>query len=314
MLLAKNRLPWKSLGRQSPPMICPVCLRPAPTLKIFFEPQQPTGMLLSRAFTEAIEAKRAGGRRPAYTHGLKSFANLFVESLPSGIAANQVTHEMVERWINAAAMPRSRETRLLKISALFSWMVRRGIVDRNPCDRIERPRIEVHNPKILTVEQCSRLLSLFQPRSMLWLCLGLWAGLRPDEAMRTPRGNIRPQERIVIVDAAASKVRRRRIVPLRDNAAEWISRAMDASTVDLSPKMLYADRKEASRAAGIIWTADVLRHTHASMRIAAGDTPDRVAADLGNSVSILLTHYRELVRREDAEEFWRLRPPMPQSD
>jgi hypothetical protein len=57
----------------------------------------------------------------------------------------------------------------------------------------------------------------------------------------------------------------------------------------------------------------VLRHTHASMRIAAGDTPDRVAADLGNSVSILLTHYRELVRREDAEEFWRLRPPMPQS-
>lgn len=36
-----------------------------------------------------------------------------------------------------------------------------------------------------------------------------------------------------------------------------------------------------------------------------------MAAELGNSVDILMRHYRELVRRHDAERFWRLIPRGP---
>lgn len=75
-----------------------------------------------------------------------------------------------------------------------------------------------------------------------------------------------------------------------------------------SHSTLRRSRRESSEAADVTWSQDVLRHTHASMRLAAGDDAGRVAADMGNSVGVLLTHYRELVTREDAERFWALRP------
>lgn len=141
--------------------------------------------------------------------------------------------------------------------------------------------------------------------------LGLFAGLRPTEAERLDWSAIRlgGEHPCVVVDAAASKVRRRRIVPLMLAACVWLGLDIRASgPVVSSHSTMRRFRRSAVRASGVPWSADVLRHTHASMRIAAGDEPGRVAADLGNSVGILLTHYRELVTREDAAEFWALRP------
>lgn len=56
------------------------------------------------------------------------------------------------------------------------------------------------------------------------------------------------------------------------------------------------------------WTQDVLRHTYASMRLAAGATPSEVATEMGTSERMLGNHYREIVQREEAETFWSVRP------
>ncbi|MCP5523587.1 MAG: hypothetical protein H7A46_18775 [Verrucomicrobiales bacterium] len=52
------------------------------------------------------------------------------------------------------------------------------------------------------------------------------------------------------------------------------------------------------------WPQDVLRHTAASQLLALRKDAAAVALELGNSPQVLLTHYRELVTREQAAEFW----------
>lgn len=83
------------------------------------------------------------------------------------------------------------------------------------------------------------------------------------------------------------------------------------STTSPRHSTLRRRRRELCEAAGIVWHQDVLRHTYASMRIAAGDSVNQVADDMGNSPKMLLTHYRELVTKEEAQKFWGLRPCGP---
>jgi len=66
-----------------------------------------------------------------------------------------------------------------------------------------------------------------------------------------------------------------------------------------------------AEAAGVEWSADVLRHTYASMRMGAGGNAAEVAGEMGNSPGILLTHYRELVTADDAAKFWAILPNLP---
>lgn len=107
----------------------------------------------------------------------------------------------------------------------------------------------------------------------------------------------------------------RRYVAVRMPAAvAWL--ALDARReggVVSSHSTLRRARREAAERAGVRWEADILRHTCASMLMGAGRSASDVAAGLGNSPQILLTHYRELVRREDAERFWAIRPKAVES-
>jgi integrase len=57
------------------------------------------------------------------------------------------------------------------------------------------------------------------------------------------------------------------------------------------------------------WPQNGLRHSFASYRLAAIDNAPRVAAELGHtSPQMLYSSYRELVRREVAERYWKIAP------
>lgn len=56
------------------------------------------------------------------------------------------------------------------------------------------------------------------------------------------------------------------------------------------------------------WPKDVTRHTCATYWLAATNDINLVSRMLGNSPEILRRHYLELVKREQAEEFWAIAP------
>jgi integrase len=158
------------------------------------------------------------------------------------------------------------------------------------------------------------------PVALGWLALALFCGLRPEEADKLQWSDIDLQKGIVKVDAAASKVRWRRLVYCTPCAVKWLAKAkaLNAS--------LPIPRQTRRRALALMtaklglkaWPKDILRHTCASMLMAEWEdrlprrslSPSR-AKPGGQSrrlpwklATILHAHYRELVSRAEARRFW----------
>ena len=63
-----------------------------------------------------------------------------------------------------------------------------------------------------------------------------------------------------------------------------------------------------SRALGIEWPPNVLRHSFISYRIAIVQSADQVALEAGNSATIIFKHYRELTTPDVAEKWFSILP------
>ena len=224
-----------------------------------------------------------------------------------------VTAEQLEAYIFRTASPGGQQTTRNRLSALFSFAVRRRFIVQNPLAVVTEPLIpESRPPSIFTVEDCKKLLTFAQsrPRALAWIVLGLFVGLRPSEAQRTTWEDIRFQSGTVLVHGENSKTRRHRIIDLKPSAIRWLSVARSAGSE--LPIRQQPIRRELRRLRPVLsldkWPQDVLRHTCASYDLAISQDFTRTAWQLGNSEKILLRHYYRVTDRETAEKFWSLLP------
>ena len=268
-----------------------------------------------KALAECIAAKRAANRRTAYLANLETLVALFIRGRERS-DVSEFSLVDVEAFLPARLSPASRASRLGRISTWFAFCQSRGWITHNPCDDVQSVTVDRHAPVILSVADCRRLVDGFHTdahEGLAWLVLGLFAGLRPSEAERMEWDAIDLQRGVVTVDAAASKVRRRRHVPLEPAAVEWlrIAKQLDASL----PLPSRTRRTLCDRMRGVMgwpeWPQDVLRHTAASHLVALHQDVARVALMLGNSPNVLLTHYRNLVTPEECAAFWKLSLKQP---
>ncbi len=270
-------------------------------------------VLLGEAVEMCVQSKAEAGRRPTYVKSL----HLMLRRLARGreqLTVNKVTAVDIENWLaENAGTAGSRATLINRVSTLFAFLKRRRLVRDNPCEYLERPSLEQAPPTILTVDQCRQALEWCRgsaPRFLGWLILGLFAGVRPNELDRSSWKDVDLVAGVIRIDAAASKVRQRRIVHLEPAARSWIELALNLKAELPLP---HVTRRRYLRALRDQlgfgdWPKDVLRHTAASYWVALKRDTAAVALELGNSAQILLKHYRELVTSEQAEAFWALRP------
>lgn len=167
-------------------------------------------------------------------------------------------------------------------------------------------------PKILSPDDALKLLKLADEgtaRNLAAVTISLFAGVRPQELDRVGWGSVQEDRGIITVDAEASKARHRRIVNLMPAAVTWIRYARKrASKLPWCRTARQRFIQQFKREMGIEWQPDILRHTCASYWLSAVPDAGRVALELGNSPTILLRHYRELVSKEDSDRFWGIMP------
>jgi site-specific recombinase XerD len=191
------------------------------------------------------------------------------------------------------------------VSTFFDFRWRKKWIPENPCLRIKRVHIDYGVPEILPLAQCESLLRTAELRDrelIPRLVLMLFAGVRRDEVSRLSRDAIDFDRALITIDAAASKVRIRRITQLNSTALPWLRRGGQL------PCGLNLRRhiRRLRLTAGITkWPHDVLRHTAASHLVVLDGTA-QTAHMLGHSAGILHRHYRQLVRPEDNQEAVRL--------
>ena len=264
---------------------------------------------LAEAVRQLLAAKSRAGRRAVYVTSLRQYFQIFIRCREHHLLSSISVRDLEEWFADRKEAPTSQAANMGRLSALFSYGVRRGWIEKNPCHRLERVSVEARAPKILTPAQARELIEWVaecRPMCLAWFTLALYAGIRPDECSKLTWETVDLVAGTVRVDACVSKVRHRRIVHLMPLAASWLRRAKEAGAqLPISRSTITRARAEA-----IIhlkwenWDQDILRHTAASYLLAHHQDAGKVARELGNSAGILLRNYTELVTRDESKEFW----------
>lgn len=273
--------------------------------------------MVRNAVCEFIDSRAKLNRRDAYIRVAGLYLRQFIrgrEELP----VSGFTHETVEEWFSTRKEPPvTRVANSGKLSAFFSFCVRRGYIVSNPMLRVERVAVERKPPSILSVEQAEAVMVAAQsnPRHLAWVTLALFAGIRPQELNGIGWGCVSSDFRVVTVDAAASKVRRRRIVELESGVSAWLELSKRTGAqlpAGFTMRRGFIRGHLLRQLNWKAWKSDVFRHSAASYLLARHKDAQKVSLMLGNSPTVLFNHYRELVSSKEADAFWGITPqPTP---
>lgn len=276
---------------------------------------------------DILESKRRGEKKVSYQKALKwafaKFNTTFGEKL-----INEVRREEVEDWLNAQELSGiTRRNYLRDLGIMFNFAVERGYCAENVVKGIEKPPVKNNPPEIFSVAGAARLLfgaqlmqtarnrqgQMVNANLVPYLAIGFFTGLRSCELAKLDWNEINLRKRTIEVKAEIAKTARRRIVDISDNLAEWLAPHEKLSGPIACPRWRDRLRKLAECGEpddnGKIWARNGLRHSFASYHLAMHESADKTALQLGHeSASMLFKHYREIVSRESAQQFWKIRP------
>lgn len=265
---------------------------------------------LDEAAQQIEVSKRTQGLRERSIASLLHTLDLFLEDRGS-MKPDEVTSQEIAAWLNrpdwALATRKSHRTNL---QTFFSFCVSHEWVASNPLKKVPVPILDEKEPGILSVDQSRELMNKCaetDPEFLTFFTLCLFCGVRPDEVLSSEPNAVRLSEGRAIITAAAAKGRRYRDVTISKNAAAWIALAPEIVTRPRNWRKRWDNVREA---AGLLkdWPHDAMRHTFASHHYALHRNAELTCAELGNSPSVMFTHYRRLVSRAEGKRFFSIQP------
>ena len=113
---------------------------------------------------------------------------------------------------------------------------------------------------------------------------------------------------MIEVTALKAKTRRRRLVKISANLAEWL-KPLARENGPVICEGWRARMISLREKAGVEWKKNGMRHSYASYHLSKHEDANSTALQLGHAnTEMLFSHYRELVHPEDATEYWNLAP------
>jgi integrase len=260
------------------------------------------------------ELKRGKRTIETYEHVLGGLSVAFPLRL-----AHKLTRDEVRAWLRSKGWSGGTQNKALgHVRGLFRWAMAERHAAACPCEGLEDVTVDREEIEDLTLRECEMLLNyaLKVPRYMVFLCLGLFRGMRRSELERLRFEEMDWQSGTVIAAAKKVKTRARRVVEIPEIARAWILAAGWTPEMMRQGKVAPANHKTLWprfwRGAGLgRWPHNGLRHTFASMHYAMHEDETALRSILGqSSEDVLHSNYRALKTRRAAEEFWALRPPV----
>ena len=181
-------------------------------------------------------------------------------------------------------------------------------------DFSETPNKEV---EILTNQQVARLLVVCRkhyPQDIPYLCIGLFAGVRPEELIRMEWGMVRLEENHILLPADVTKTGRRRVIDIEPALKSWLALHIEnggnaKGPIVESTNLRSRLRSLREKAKITKWPQDGMRHTYASNFMAMHENVDRLLLNMGHtSTQMLWEHYHQAVLKKHAQRFWQLCP------
>jgi integrase len=284
------------------------------------EAKRATSPTVKEARAHYLEAKRAeykaGMLRKLSVYDIKSKTRYLLAEFGDKRLAD-IDQTLLEEFLGKLALsPRARENVRLKSSQFFNFCVRRKWISENPAAGLAK-KIETEDVEILGVEAAEELLHTALTSShaasvIPYLCVSLFAGLRPGEAQQLKWEQVHFVTEQIEVLKSTSKTKETRFVTLTSMLAEWLLPFRKTKGSITEPNFTK-DWKAVRQSAGYNqesnpWHVDILRHTFGSYWLAMHQDRARLAEEMGNSVDVIKRFYKRAIPRQNAEAFWKLQP------
>ena len=272
-------------------------------------PQTQEPVTVSEAHAAHIASQIARGLRDKSIASSRTIIRPFI-SAHADQRIDMVSTKDVEQWLAGqnftSAVTKGNVIRYL--SVFFNYCREQGMSQDNPVDRIAKPKVTMKMPEFLPVSEVERVfrwaVASNHEECISRLALGFFCGIRSAELDRLQWSDINMNEGFVTIRPDVAKTGTPRHVTLSPNCIQWLSRLALTGTPCVTGKQL-------SRAVNISeWPHNAMRHTFATMHLAAHQDPGKTAFELGHrgDPSLLYRHYRGLATKADAERFWATSP------
>jgi integrase len=238
---------------------------------------------------------------------LSPFLDEFGHHKPS-----EIEFERLRDWfLHQDWKPRNFINYRNKIGALFNFAKTSGYVSENPINRIDKPRLTAKSPEVYSTDECARILKAAMSLGVgPYVCLGLFAGLRPTELSRLDWSAVRIDLDTLTVGGEIAKGRSRRNVTIEPILKEWLEQFEECQGPIVENYGFRYKREKLVKKAGLDrWIQDGLRHSFATYHFARFGDSVKTSREMGHrGTDVFHNYYKALVTYAEAEEFWRLAP------
>ncbi len=264
---------------------------------------------VSEIVVDLLAARTADGMSARYLGDLRvrlgRFVQSFGEEMIAGISASRIDEWL--RGLRVGAVTRNTYRR--RLAVLFSFAKRRGYVTENPVADVERAKERETEITILSVNDLARLLECAGSDMLPFWTIGAFAGLRRAEIERLTWNEVDFDAGVIEVKASKAKTASRRLVTIQPNLCEWLA-PYRTSIGRVCPVNLQRKINEDRERAGLRadWPQNALRHSFGSYHLAQFNDAAKLALEMGNSPATIFRHYRQLVKPQQAERYWKIVP------
>lgn len=150
-------------------------------------------------------------------------------------------------------MAKSSQSRFLSsMRSFFSFLVLEGIINENPCDRLESPKLGKYLPEVLSIDEVEAIIDSvsldswqgYRDRAILEVLYG--CGLRVSEAVGLELSNLYFEEGFIRVIGKGDK---ERLVPVGEMAIDAVNAYLNQRPVGFGDPHVFVNRfgRELSR-------------------------------------------------------------------
>lgn len=274
-----------------------------------------------------IEKKLSNNTKDAYKRDLISFSNYLNDKEISKINSSDIK-SYIKHLNDIKDKDRTIARKIVSVRTFFDYLMMNKIIKENPCEKIESPKLRKSLPKVLSIEDVNKLLSLkantpLEYRNKAMIELMYDAGLRVSELVNLEVNNINLKDCYV---RCFGKGKKERIVPLGDIAVEVLDKYINIYR-DTLLKGYFTDKlfissygkgitrqgffkilKSEAKKAGITkeFSPHTLRHSFATHLLEYGADLSSISELLGHEnikTTQIYTHISNNKKRKDYEEY-----------
>lgn len=155
--------------------------------------------------------------------------------------------DIVEYFASREGLSKRSQGRMLSsIKAFYNFLLAEDMVQANPCDSLDFPKMGRYLPEVLSVEEVFAMIdgvntsdwTGLRDKAILELLYG--CGLRVSEAVNMDIADIYPDEGFIKVRGKGDK---ERLVPIGESALTAIEAYLQARPHDIDDSILFAGRR-----------------------------------------------------------------------